>query len=440
MLRYVRTAFYAMLLLGAAPLHAETLETETLDGGVPLWVAPEPTLPLVTIRFTFQGAGSVSDSEGTLGRATLVSSLLGEGGGDLDAVAFQQALAAEAIQFSAVADSDSLHVTLVSLRQSLPQAIVLATKALAAPRFDAADVARLKGAQVARLKRAAEQPAYVASRLLSSHLFAGHPYASPTLGTAEDIAALNTSDLRDYVATYLTRGTLMMAASGDISAAELEDALAPFIQALPENIAGMSPVSPVVLPKETKVLRQQAEVPQSVILFALPWVARTDERFYASYLAANILGENPLGSRLGDVLRREGGKVYDVRSDIEIRRGASVLMGSAATRNDQVEETIAAIRQTFADFAARGATSEECADAKSYVIGRFPMQFDSTADRAATLQMMQFYQLPEDYLEKRSEIFDAVRCEEINRIAAQFLNPKHLIFAVVGGTPGVSER
>ncbi|MDP3321548.1 MAG: insulinase family protein, partial [Bosea sp. (in: a-proteobacteria)] len=64
--------------------------------GVEAWLVEEHSLPLIAVEFAFDG-GATRDPENAAGSAYLVSGLLDEGAGDLDAEAFQGKLADHAI-------------------------------------------------------------------------------------------------------------------------------------------------------------------------------------------------------------------------------------------------------------------------------------------------------------------------------------------------------
>ena len=65
--------------------------------GIEAWHVASPVVPLIALSFTFEG-GAAQDSEGKAGTVQMLGRLLDEGAGDLDSDAFQEALAARAIE------------------------------------------------------------------------------------------------------------------------------------------------------------------------------------------------------------------------------------------------------------------------------------------------------------------------------------------------------
>ena len=111
----------------------------------------------------------------------------------------------------------------------------------------------------------------------------------------------------------------------------------------------------------------------------------------------------------------------------------TALTGALATRNASVEDALQATKNTLRTLRDKGVTGEECADAKSDVLGSFARRMDGSGAVASLLLSMQIYHLGEDYIAKRERYFNGVKCNDINSLAAQMLDPDRFLFAVVGG-------
>ncbi|MFM9889253.1 MAG: M16 family metallopeptidase [Rickettsiales bacterium] len=423
----------AVMLLSTPAFAAIEVETTRLGHGVSVWYAANNRVPVVDVVLSFEGAGSASDAEGKSGRAAFAASLLNEGAGDLDSASFQRTLEEHAITLQASTDHDRLQVHVHCLREDAPRAGELLALALSRPRLDPADQARIKEELGGLLQRLDESAGYQAQRLLEKRAFAGHPYASPPYGTPESIAGLDGQDVRDFMKTYITRGNVTVAAAGDVDSSLLDQMLGPVIEALPENDAGAVAVTPITLQGGGENLQRSMPLPQSVVVFAAPAIARDDKRFYAAYLLNHILGGSALDSRLAQ-LRRQNGLVYNIDTDLDIRSGSVFFYGSLATRNHSVEAAIAQAKTVLGTLREKGVTTQECADAKSYVLGALPRQLDSSSAVTSMLLTMQIQHLGREYLDERTTLFNRVSCGDINTLAAELLAPEHFLFATVGGT------
>lgn len=411
---------------------AVEVETARVGHGVKVWYSTNEAVPVVHAVLSFAGAGSVSDPVDKAGRSALVASMLTEGAAEYDSVAFQRALEDKAIDISVDSSDDRLTIQVHALREQAVEAGRLLALALSQPRFDETDLTRVKGQTLSALARLEESPSYQAARRFEEEAFAGHPYAAPHYGTRESLAAMTSTDLRNFMSTYVARGNLLIAAAGDVDASLLRDMLGPVVDVLGSSDAGTQPVSKVNMQGAGSSVKVTMSVPQSVVLFAAPGLQRDDARFYTYFLLNEILGANSLTSRMADALRQKKGLVYGVSTDVDIRDGVALLRGELASRTDRTSEAIDAVKATLADMKARGVTTQECEDARTNALGKYVLQLDSSRSIAETLLMMRLYDLGEDYLDEREEKFRAVRCSDISALAAELLDPSRFMFVTAG--------
>src|SRR5262249_36837593 len=177
----------------------------------------EPTVPLIAMDFAFRG-GSSQDPDDKPGLASMVAGLIDEGSGDLDSQAFHARAESKAIEISFSATRDLFSGSLRTLVENKDEAFALMRSALNAPRFDAADVERIRGETSAILRRQTTSPEELASKSWWAEAFPGHPYAHSLRGTLDSLATITADDLRGYVKNVFARDTLKVGIVGNIDA------------------------------------------------------------------------------------------------------------------------------------------------------------------------------------------------------------------------------
>jgi len=423
------------VLCFALPAQAEMkVRTARLGHGVEAWYVQNDAVPIVDVMLNFAGAGSASDPEGKGGRAGFTAAMLTEGAGEYGAQAFAEALDEKAISIAVNANADQLNIHIRCLREHSARAGELVALMLKNPQLAETDMARVKMQITSLLSQLEERPEYQASKLLNARAFKNHPYANLPYGTAQSVAGLGAQDVRDYLGTYVNRGNLIVSAAGDVDAKLLQDMLEPVVDALAGNDSGAVAVTQTMPQGGGETLKEITTLPQTVISFVGPGITRSDKRFYAAYLLNHIIGGGSLTSRLGMALRQKNGLAYGVDTDLDIRRGAAMFGGDLATRNATADEALAALKAELAKIREQGVSNEECKDAKSYVLGHFPLQLERTSAVSGILFTMQLYKLGEDYLTERTKYFEDVSCADINAVAHDLLAPEKMLFAIVGGT------
>src|SRR5690606_10974268 len=87
---------------------AVEIQEVTSEGGVTAWLVEDYTVPIISVRFSFNG-GSTQDPAGKEGISTLMTGLFDEGAGDIDADAFQERLDEVGAEMSFSASRDVVY-------------------------------------------------------------------------------------------------------------------------------------------------------------------------------------------------------------------------------------------------------------------------------------------------------------------------------------------
>jgi zinc protease len=429
----VRRAVVALLALPfvTAPALATTIERVVSPGGIEAWLVHEPAVPMVAIDFAFVG-GAAQDALGKGGTATLVASLLDEGAGDLDAKTFHERLERRAIELGFQAERDTLRGTLRTLTENKDEAFDYLRLALTQPRFDSADVEVIRAQVTSLLRRATTSPTDIANLRWWQVAFADHPYGRPVNGTLESVPTVTIADLKDYTRRVLARGNLKVAVVGDIDAESVKVMLDRVFGGLPAQpeLKPVANVSPQGLGRRVVVT---LDVPQTVVTFGGPGIARKDPDFMAAYIVNHILGGGAFSSRLYQEVREKRGLAYSVYDSLVWLNHSALFLGGTATRADRAGETLAVIDKEIHRLAGEGPTAEELAKAKAYLNGSFVLNLDTSSKIAALLVQLQLDGLPIDYFTRRPDMINAVTLEDARRVAKRLLDGGMLV--TVAGRP-----
>lgn len=401
------------------------------DSGYTAWLVEDHSLPVVTVKMSFEKSGAAYDPAGKDGTASFLTQMLDEGAGDMDSLAFHQALESNAIRFAAEAGQDMITVSMQTLSEHKDEAMELLLAALTKPRFDEEATARIRASIISDLTALEEEPNYIASRAWKQAAFNGSPYARLRRGTPATVKAITRDDLRLFAKEHFFAGTApVISVVGDITPEEVREwALPPLAKG-----AASQAIADITLPDGTdNPVLVKHNVPQTVVLASLPALRRDDPKFYALQVLNHIIGGDSIVSRLGSEVRNKRGLAYHIGSGIEVMDHASFLSASFATRNAQTAEALAIFNSVLQDVRDNGITEQELADAKSFITGSFPLEFDTQNELAGYLIGIQHFHLGIDYLDKRNAYISNVTREEVNALAKQLFAHKPLV--VMAGNP-----
>ena len=435
--RALSRAFVLAGLLAAAPLpgQATTVERIVSPGGIAAWLVREPSVPLIAVDFAFRG-GANQDPVDKPGVATMMASLLDEGAGDIDSTTFHERVEAKAIEVSFGATRDYISGSLRTLTENQDEAVELLRLALTAPRFDAADVERIREQLLAGLRRATTSPNDLANQRWWATAFPDHPYGRPVRGTLQSVPTITVEDLRTFVRSVFARDALRIAIVGNIDAA----AASKLVDRVFGNLPATGGLSSVALASPQGLGRKIAidlDVPQSVVLIGGAGIPRKDPDFMAAFVLNHVLGGSAFSSRLYKEVRETRGLAYSVYSAVFPLDYAALFMSGTATRADRAGQTLEVMEAEIRKLAESGPTEDELVKAKSFLAGSYALRFDTSAKIAEQLVQIQLENLGIDYIDKRNGMVEAVTMADVKRAAKRLLDGGMLVTVV--GRPQQTE-
>lgn len=407
----------------------------TTASGLTAWLVQEADIPFVALDLVFLG-GTVLDTAEKSGAVSLMTSLLEEGAGDMDAQAFATQTEELAARISFSSGRDTITVSARFLTENMDDAIKHLRAALTQPRFDADAIERVRGQMLAQLQRDALDPNSLASQAFSQAAFGDHPYGRSGDGTAETVAALTRDDLLSAHGAAITRDRVFIGAAGDIS----PQALATLLDALFDGI----PTATAPLPDRVDFSAPPAKTiidfdnPQSVVAFGHSGIARDHPDYMAAFVLSEVFGGGRFGTRLMSSLREERGLTYGVGSFLASGSYGDSYQGRLSTDNSNVPQVVDLLRAEWARIAETGLSADELARVQTYMTGAYALRFDGNGSIASILASMQYQEFDIDYVNRRNDLINALALDQINRVAQEIFKPEDLVFVIVGRPVGLN--
>lgn len=435
-LLFARTRRLALGLLALAALTVFAVPAQALPrvqevtspGGIKAWLIADSRLPILSLSFAFEG-GMETDPPDRQGLARLAMSLMDEGTQSMDASAFHQALEDDAIEFSMEARRDSLNGHLRVLTETRERAARLVAEALTQPRFDDVDIARMRNAQLALLRRSLNDPDWLAQRAMLDIALAGHPYGQWVLGTRDSLERITSQDLRDFTRGRLARDNLTVTAVGDATPEVLGALLDQIFGGLPAQSrpVGMPPARLKDLGQSVLMPRQGA---QTTLLLSAAAPSYRDPDWFAAMIVNFVLGGGSFESRLMTETREKRGLTYGASSFLTPYRELGMIQARASANNDRAAKALAVMRQVWSRMAKTGPTSKELRQAKDYLAGSHAVALTSSDDMSALMLSMKRTGMGPDFLSEYPKRLRAVTARQAQKAAAKMLTPSPLILMV----------
>jgi zinc protease len=414
---------------------ASMVQKPVSRGGVETWLVEDYTVPLIAVEFAFKG-GASQDPIGKSGAATLLAGLLDEGAGPYDSEGFHRALDEDAIEMSFSADRDILTGRMQTLSRKATRAFALLRLAITQAHLGPEPFERVAGQVAAGLKREANDPDFVAGRRFRALAYPDHPYGLPVRGDVATLSSLTPVDLHAMRASLFARDNLKIAAVGAIDATTL----AAYVDDVFGQLPGKADLAPIGAASFCGIGTRDIaaiDLPQSTIRFGREGIARKDPDFIAGMVVNHILGGGIFSARLFREVREKRGLAYSVYSQLVTHDRAAIFSGGTSTKNERAAEALAVIETDILSLSERGPTEDELDKAKKYLIGSYPLRFDTSTKIAAQLASLQLEDFGVEYLDERNRLIAAVTMEDTRRAGKRLFGDGKLLVVIAGRPEGM---
>jgi zinc protease len=421
------------------PYQFPAFERVTLANGLTIIVAPTHKLPLVTLLAVVEG-GATNDRAGREGEVELVARLLSEGTRDRDPTAFTEQVERLGGSLDSGADWDAATAGITVLASRFEEAMALLAEVLTAPALSPREAERLANERLAEILHQASEPRGLADDMFSHFIYdAAARYARPEGGTAESVRAIAHADIqRAFASSWVPERTTIIVA-GDVLTGRAQSAVETVLGSWRAESPAESLLvdTPASAGRSVRVVHK-GDAPQSEIRVGHPAVPRSHPDYFPLVVMNAILG-GLFNSRINLNLREVHAYTYGAFSSFDWRRQRGPFVVSTAVERDVTAAAVGEILREVDRMRTEPVTVDELSLATSYLDGVFPIRFESTGAIARALASLATFGLPRDYFDSYRERIRAVTVDEVQRVAAEQLQPERMSVVIVGDQDRISE-
>jgi predicted Zn-dependent peptidase len=416
-------------------------ERFVLDNGITLIIVPRRDVPLVAFNAVLRG-GALGDQAVKPGVASLLAGLLEKGAGKRDAFAFADAVEGVGGSFNALATSESISVRGQFLARDQHLMLELLADALLRPRLEEEELEILRARQIEMIKAAKDaDPSELIGLYGRSFLFRSHPYGNPVIGSESSLAAVSRQDILDYYSANFGSDRLTLVFAGDVDSV--------WLRRMVSKLFGRWKKADARAPRLVPATRVQG---RKVLLIDSPgavqthfWVGNVgvDRRYTrrAALDLVNTLYGGRFTSIINTELRIKSGLSYGARSGFA--RGS--VPGEFAIHSfAETENTSRALEltlQTLERLKRDGVSAEMLESARAYVLGQYPLNFETAADWAAALGEIELYGLGREYIDQYGAALREVTLQDTRQVIDEaFPSPDALAIVLVGDAARIREQ
>jgi predicted Zn-dependent peptidase len=408
-----------------------------LPCGAVIFLKEDHSAPSIDMSLTWLG-GSNSTPVAELAPYELAGALLTQGGTELlDPLALDERKEDLGMRFTVTTGATECNASFWSLARNFDESFKLALDVLMRPRLDEARLAVLRNQHVDQMRRRYDRPGQAVG-IVQRHVTDGdHPRLGYEASRAE-IEAVSADDVRRVWRRHFGSNNLRITAVGDFDATQvrrtLESAFCSWRPA--EQVERLWVTREPVRRPGVFVVEKDVSAP-AVMLVQMAKLDRTAaEADHAALEVLNdILGGSGFRSRLTERVRSDEGLTYGIRSWLvhESRPGVPGRLGiSYQTKKTTVVRSIDSVMDEVRKIATQAVSEAEVREQVDAWTNRFIFDFTNDFATVSRLMSHELDDRPFDRDRQLLKAVQAVRVEDVTRVAKAYVRPEDFTICVFG--------
>jgi predicted Zn-dependent peptidase len=433
---------YALTQPSGGAVHVPAHERVVLPNGITLLVVPSADVPLISFHAVFRG-GPLGDAKP--GVASLVAGLLDKGAGARNAFEFVDAVEGAGGSFSTVTGTEALSISGQFLARDQSLMLELLSDAITRPRFEAAEFEKLRARRIELIKATKDSdPAELIGTYGRALLFGAHPYGKPANGSEESLAAIAHQDVLDFYRAHIGADRLILVFAGDLDVAALKRDVTERLGTWRRAGVIAAPVAePTCVRGRRVLLVDSPESAQTYFWIGNVGVSKRYPEHAALDLVSTLYGGR-FTSMLNTELRIKSGLSYSARAGFTRTTAAGEFAIRSFTDTENTGTALDLSLETLTRLKVTGVTSDMLDSARSYVLGQYPLNFETAADWASALVELEFYGLGPEHIDDYAAQLREVTLPVARAVIDQaFPNADDLVIVLIGDAArirGVASR
>jgi zinc protease len=422
------------------PFAFPAIDRGRLSGGLPVHAVHLPGRYLVTASLALP-MGAVDEPADRGGVTVLAARAVTEGTRRRDAIALVEEAERLGASLRAEAGWDATVVGVDVPVERLAPALALLAEVVREPSFPSHEVERLRDQRLNDLLQARADPARRADEAYLATIYDPvSPYARPAGGLRDTVAGIDDTAVAAAFGTWSGFDRSALVIGGDLTDVDLPALLEPLLGDL-APLAGDAPVVEATVRRRldrpaVRIVHRPGSV-QSELRVGHPGLPRRIPDYHAVAVMSAILG-GLFNSRLNMKLREEKGYTYGAGAGFDLRRHAGPFTARAAVNTDATAPALADLVAELRRMREAVPTEAELRAARDYLVGVFPLRFETPGPVVAAVSGLSTYDLPDDELDRYRPAIEGVSGDDVLVAARAHLDLERLGVVIVGDADAIA--
>ena len=402
----------------------------TLDNGLRIILTPLPAFRSAT-AIVLCGAGSRYEHKETNGISHFLEHMFFKGTKRRPTAAkISHTLDGIGADYNAYTGKETTGYHIKAASEHLPLVLDMLSDMLWDSKFDEAEIEKERGVIIEEINLYEDTPMRRVADIYEQLLWGDQPLGWDIAGRKEVIRSLAREDFLNYISGRYAPGNMVVSLAGSFDQKEAVGAIKKYFgQRANHSVSTFRPVVGDQNAPAVRVVYKKTDQAHLIVGVRGFKIGHPDR--YNTAILATILGGG-MSSRLFINVREQRGLAYYVRADHEAYLDTGTMAAAAGVDLRRIDEAISVILAEFAQIAKESVTLRELKKAKDYIRGRLILAWEDSRTAAVSYGTDELLEgrvrTLDDYLRE----IEAVRAEDVLRVAKTlFVNGK-LNLAVIG--------
>ncbi len=423
-------------------------ERAVLPSGLQVLTVQIPGRPLVSANLIVR-RGAVDEPADVAGAAVLSARAMTEGTERYPGLELVEAAERLGTSLHADANWDAFGATVEIAASRLRDALALLDELVERPVFPAKEVARLRDERLNDLLQMRAEPRRRVEYAFSQTIYSpSSPYGRMSGGDETTVARLDRDALVAAHRAVLDPANAALIVGGDLTGLDVPRLAEETLGALASGghgVPGAGSTAPAAPPSESAVERPIVKLyhrpgsVQSEVRIGHVGLPRLVPDFHAVQVMGAILG-GLFNSRLQLNLRENKGYTYGVGAGFDMRRGAGPFAVRTAVHTEATAPAIAEALAELRRIRDTLVTPAELAVARDYLVGVFPLRFETPGAVVAAIGGLFAHGLPDDELARYRGQIERVSADDVQKAAREHIHPDRIAIVIVGDADAIGKE
>jgi zinc protease len=395
-----------------------TIDNHSLTNELDLAVVRRQDSPIISMRLIIL-TGESSSPDDFPGLATLTARMLAKGTMILSAEDIEERIESIGGNLAVEIFPDYSIFTLSFLEEYLDEALVVLSEMVLRPTFPRNEIANVQRTMFYELASQNMDPEFLARRVLFQILFENHPYKKIAFNQGV-IKNLSRKNIVSFFSDFYRPNNAKLVLTGNLNLETASRKVSRYLSPW-EKKDHPYHVAPALNPREKHKMcfislpkAKDATIYLGNIIFPI-----TSPDYFPFVVLNQVIGGTS-NSRLFMHLRESKGYAYYAFSEMQFFESCGVFFIRAKVRSEVIGNALPEILKEIEAITKAQIPSREIEQAKSYLIGNFPLSVDTIDKLSLKISEIQAFDLGVSHWENYQENIMRITSEMVSRMGQKY--------------------